>query len=218
MSGKRKLLVGLLIGILLVAPSLVVKEPTVPQSSPVASAAAPTTSAPPPPPGPDAGARARLEARRDALLPRFTFSGDRIRGGGWYEHKTWGPWWERSHLEAPVTAEGRIYLKSYFIGSEWIFHDRLVVRLGDRVIETAVVPSFSDENQRELRGTFVTETLHFTSASDGGLLARLAADTVSPALLRLEGGPRTQEYPLGRAQRRALAEAFELAGILRQLR
>lgn len=206
-----------------VAATLVVVFVTIPRSDSadiagVPPAPAPTAPATAAPAALDAEARGRLEARLKELLPRFRFDRDEVRGGGWYEHYRVLEWGGGTHLAAPVTADGEIYLRATYRGDSWVFAERLVARIGERVLESGRISSRSADNQRRVVSGGVTETLHFANVTDGLILATIASDPSQPARIRFEGSERSDDVVLTAADRRGLAEAFELASILRRLR
>lgn len=178
----------------------------------------PTTEPDPSAPNrPDPAEAHRLEARLRELRPKFRFDRDEIRGGGWFEHRWLAAEAGRAMLAAPVNATGFTYLRAQYVGDQWVFADRLVARIGDRVIETGGFRGFSSDVHRNARGSGVSETLHFTEVSDGGLLAAIASDPKRPVRIRFEGRERQVDITLPQADRVALAESYELGAAIRRL-
>lgn len=159
-------------------------------------------------------------ARIRTLQAKFRFSPDSIEGGGWYRPKSESAdnSWNRTFLGIWVAANGRTYLESHFYGDSWIFHDHIVVRLGDQVLRSEVIPSYSDLNSRHNSSGSVWETLSFTGGKDNGILNAIAeAPDSMPIRVRLEGDDRMREFVLAKRDRIAIQEGDELGALLRKV-
>lgn len=148
------------------------------------------------------------------------FKPDEIEGGGWYGHvnQTTENSWNRNYLDAPVNATGRVYLRSNFYGDTWIFHEKLVVRVGETRLESGVIPGYSDQNHRTNSGGSVWETLHFTLVSDGGIMDAIAAAPEATVRVRFQGDENYHDIVLSSRDKRAIAESVEFGNVLRRLR
>lgn len=162
-------------------------------------------------------ARAADAARLPVLKRRFVFEPDEIRGGGWYTHVNQTPdnSWNRCYLGAPVTSEGQAYLRSRYYGDDWIFHTKVAVRIGDRVMDSREVPSYSELSNYFNSGGSVWETITFVGELDGGILAAIvSSDNATPITVRLEGGQGNRTFKLSDRDRAALKDSYELSRIL----
>lgn len=176
---------------------------------------APKPVAPAPPPA-DTAQQRRLRERLAVLKRSFEFDGDAVRGGGWYTHRRFANDFGRPMLWVPVEHTGHFYLSSLYRGDSWIFHERVVVRIGDRVIESPSLSRLSANNRTEVLYGGIKEELHFVG-SDGGVLGAIAADSTSKIVVRLEGREKYWDFTLSAGDRRAIRESVELARLLKRV-
>lgn len=179
---------------------------------------------PPPPPAPvaptpppvDTAQQRRLGERLAALKRSFNFDKDEVRGGGWYTHQRFYVSTPRPMLWVAVDHEGRAYLISAYRGDSWIFHERIAVRVGDRVLESPVLSGLSPNNRTETLYGGVKEELHFVDG-DGGVLGGIAADTMSRIVVRQEGREKYHAFTLNDSDRRAIRESVELGRLIKKI-
>ena len=137
----------------------------------------------------------------------------------------------RKRIEPVVTSSGTIFLRSVYRDRDWIYHDRVIVRVGDREYESDALPATSpDVTRRESRressrdrrnGRYtedrnVYETVRYRGNSDNGILRAIAEAGDAKVTMRLAGGPRVYDKELSGDDKRLFAEAVELATLLRQ--
>lgn len=180
----------------------------------------------PPPPQPalaaqkappiDTAQQRRLRERLAVLKRSFEFDQDAVRGGGWYTHRRFANDFGRPMLWVPVEHTGRFYLSSLYRGDSWIFHERVVVRIGDRVVETPSLSRLSENNRTEVLYGGIKEELHFVG-NDGGVLGAIAADSTSKIVVRLEGREKYSDFTLSAGDRKAIRESVELARLLKRV-
>lgn len=152
------------------------------------------------------------------LKRKFRFDADAIEGGGWYEHRnqTVDNSWDRTYLEVHVAHDGRTYLSSHYYGDDWIFHDRLVVRIGDNRLESDAIPSFDKSAVRHNSGGSVWESLHLTGGRDNGILEAIAKDSTSAILVRLAGDRSQRDIVLSKRDHEAIRDGYALGRLLKQ--
>ena len=161
----------------------------------------------------------QMVTRLAALKKRFRFDKDEVEGGGWYGHQnqTVDNSWDRSYLEIHVADDGRTYLSSHYYGDSWIFHERVIVRIRDRVLQSDEIPSYDKRNVRHNSGGSVWESLHLTAAADNGILEAIAADSTSPVRVRLDGKRDLHDFVLAARDRKAIRDGRELGCLIRGL-
>ena len=134
----------------------------------------------------------------------------------------------RKRLEPVVLSTGTIYLRSVYRDRDWIYHDHVVVRIGDQ--ELASEPQGANSasvtrrevrrNGRDSRGRnyedYVAETVSYRGRSDGGIVEAIAKSGRAPVHVRFTGGPRQFEKALSDDERKLFAEAWELAALFRE--
>lgn len=160
---------------------------------------------------------AHRNRRLEALKRRFVFKRDEIEGSGWYTHRsqTVDNSWNRTYLKVHVSEHGHAYLASEYTGDDWIFHERVVVRIADRILRSEVIPGYSDLNYRHNSGGTVWETLHFTGGKDNGIMAAIAEAGGQAIRVRLEGDQYSKDFVLSARDQRAIQEGVELGRLLR---
>ncbi len=134
----------------------------------------------------------------------------------------------RKRLEPVVLSTGAISLRSVYRDRDWIYHDHVVVRIADRelrsVAQRADAPTVSRRvarrSERDSRGRatdgFISESVTYRGASDGGITEAIAKAGSVPVHVRFSGGPRQFEMTMSDAEKRLFASAWELAMLYRQ--
>jgi hypothetical protein len=144
--------------------------------------------------------RARTAAI-DSLKKQFTFKRDSIYDGGYYEPR--GQSGAGTDLLCFVSDRGVLDFRSVYVGDDWIFHEQVVARIGDRVVETATVPTYDKDNYNNTIGGGVFESITFLDNRDGGLPRAIAESEGEVINIRLVGRQRTHDFKLStRAQNR----------------
>ncbi|MEP7384157.1 MAG: hypothetical protein ABI910_20950 [Gemmatimonadota bacterium] len=136
----------------------------------------------------------------------------------------------RKRIEPVITSTGTLTLRSVYRDRDWIYHDHVVVRIGDVELRTASLPASSpDVSRREIRQSgrdsrgrsrddYVSERLSYRGDSDNGILQAIAQAGAAPVSMQLAGGPRLYEKKLSEDEKRLFVEAVELAALLRARR
>jgi hypothetical protein len=137
----------------------------------------------------------------------------------------------RKRIEPVVTSSGTIFLRSVYRDRDWIYHDRVIVRVGDQEYESAALAATSpDVTRRESRresssdrrrgryteDRYISETVRYRGNSDNGIVRAIAEAGDAKVTMRLAGGPRVFDKTLSDDEKRLFAEAMELATLLRQ--
>jgi hypothetical protein len=137
----------------------------------------------------------------------------------------------RKRIEPVIHSSGRIYLRSVFRNTDWIYHDQVVVRIGDRDFESDRIPISDRRNTRRViqdaeygrRGSrrteqkrYVGETILFTNGADNGIMNAIAADPSKPAELRFVGRELSHAQTMSDDDKNRIAAGVELARLLRE--
>lgn len=139
----------------------------------------------------------------------------------------------RKRIEPVVTSSGTIFLRSVYRDRDWIYHDHVVVRVGETELRTTPLPATSPNvSRREVRRTsslgsrdrrrerddYVDETVSYRGADGTAVINAIAQAGSAAVTMQLAGGPRTFEKTLSDDEKRLFAEARELAALLRSQR
>lgn len=134
----------------------------------------------------------------------------------------------RKRIEPVVTSSGTLSLRSVYRDRDWIYHDHVVVRVGDTELRTAPQPATSrDVSRREIRRTsslgnrnrgrddYVSELVSHRGADGDAIIQAIVGAGKSTVTMQLAGGPRSYEKKLSDDEKRLFSEAYELASLLR---
>lgn len=134
----------------------------------------------------------------------------------------------RKRLEPVVTSSGTLFLRSVYRDRDWIYHDHVVVRVGDTELRTAPQPSTSrDVSRREIRRTsslgnrnrgrddYVSELVSHRGADGDAIIQAIIGAGKATVTMQLAGGPRSYDKKLSDDEKRLFSEAHELASLLR---
>ena len=137
----------------------------------------------------------------------------------------------RKRIEPVVVSSGTIFLRSVYRDRDWIYHDHVIVHVGDREYVSDALPATSpDVTRRETRkessrdrrsGRYtedrnISESVRYRGSSDNGILRAIAEAGDAKVTMRLAGGPRVFDKTLSDDEKRLFAEAMELATLLRR--
>lgn len=153
-----------------------------------------------------------------ALEKEFEFLPDRIGGGGWYvvpdgfvNHLN------RKRIEPVVLSGGGVYLRSLYRNKGWLFHDHIRVRIGDRVLQTAAVPSYDKSNARQvLESGFISERVSYFGVDAVAIIQAIAeAPAQTPIVVQFVGSEYQHTMDLGAGDRRKFVAAWQLSALLK---
>jgi hypothetical protein len=137
----------------------------------------------------------------------------------------------RKHIEPVVTSSGTIFLRSVYRDRDWIYHDRVIVHVGDQEYVSEALPATSpDVTRRETRressqdrrrgrydeDRYISESVRYRGGNDNGIVRAIAEAGDAKVTMRLAGGPRVFDKALSNDEKRLFAEALELAKLLRR--
>jgi len=170
--------------------------------------------------------------RIEQLAGLFDFEREGTSAEGWYRVKDPIAGTNvRKRIEPVIHSSGRIYLRSVFRNTDWIYHDQVAVKIGDRELESARIPASDGRNTRrviqdaeyETRGNrrterkrYVGETILFTNGADNGILNAIAADPSKPIELRFVGRELSHTQTMSDDDKKRIAAGVELAKLLRE--
>jgi hypothetical protein len=118
-------------------------------------------------------------------------------------------------LRAWVDDRGRATIQSVYIGSDWIFHEAMAVRVGERILESVKVPSYDPDNDSKAGGSLVVEAVAYRDGRDRGIFDAIATAGDAPVRVRLIGRQRQRDFVLTPGDRAAIRDVSELATLLR---
>ncbi len=136
----------------------------------------------------------------------------------------------RKRIEPVITSSGTIFLRSVYRDRDWIYHDHVVVRVGDTELRTTPLPatspnvsrrevrrtsSLGSRDRRRVRDDYVDESVSYRGADGTAVINAIAQAGPAAVTMQLAGGPRTFEKTLSDDEKRLFAEARELAALLR---
>jgi hypothetical protein len=138
----------------------------------------------------------------------------------------------RKRIEPAITSTGALFLHSVYRDRDWIYHDHVLVQIGDRERRTEAVESTSPQMSRRTvprtgsslgrgrsrgneRDDFIAETVSYRGEDESAIVQAIGAAGSAPVTMQLAGGPRHFEKALSKDEKRLFAEAVELAQLIR---
>lgn len=158
--------------------------------------------------------RDSLSRLRDSLKTHFVIV-EISSGSGFYQHRNQlsDDTYNRTYLYAPVSLDGALSFASQYFGEDWIFHERLIVDVGDRRFETETYPVDSPKNIRTSVAGSVWEALEMGTTSNGVLRA-IAENPEARVRVTMVGRQRDHSFDLSRRDKVAIAESVRFSDIL----
>jgi hypothetical protein len=156
----------------------------------------------------------RFVAERERLSLNFTLKYDEFTKTGWYKHKL-GPQPHQTSIKAHVKTDGFCYLESIYLSTNWIFHDKIMVRIKDSVITSKTPSLSSDLIDRYVYFSKIKEELSLIE-NDNGILNFIAKANINETVfVRLVGESYHHDYRLKKRHQIAIKEAFRYAELIR---
>jgi hypothetical protein len=160
----------------------------------------------------------------EKLKQNFIFESDEFKGGGWYTHKnqTVDKTYNRTYLGTQVSADGYIYLSSHYydsssryLSSHWIFHKKVLVKIGATVLETDEISALSNDQSRDYGSGSIWEVNHYTKNRDNGIIKLIAENYDKEIKVRFVG-KYDIDIVLADQDKVAIKESYELSELLRK--
>lgn len=156
----------------------------------------------------------------DSLKSHFFKSNDEFEKISWYTHKILGDhdyWSNRCTIVARVRNDGFEYMESNFHGSDWIFHNKITVLIGDKIIESPFIPTYSKDHKTDNNENGVWEVNCYNQTGDNGILKAISEDTNAVIKVRFQGDQKVRDVILSKADKKAISESNLLSAALSNL-
>lgn len=166
-------------------------------------------------------ALAAIEAEKNKkafenLKRKFTYKKDEFKDIGFYTHKTWGKNWKnRCTLTSDVNSSGYVWLNSNYSREDWLFHTRIIVKIGDETIRSEEVPTYSDNHRTDNAGGRVWEVITYND--DKGILKAIAENSDKKIKVRFEGDKYYHDVTLSSKDKLALKDCYELGQLIKKM-
>ena len=137
----------------------------------------------------------------------------------------------RKRIEPVVTSRGTLFLRSIYRDRDWIYHDHVIVRIGEEELRTAPLPATSrDVSRRTIQRTsslgernrnrrqdddYVSEAVSYRGNDGDAIIRAIVRAGSANVTMQLAGGPRVFDKTLSDDEKRLFREAAELATLLR---
>ena len=91
------------------------------------------------------------ENKLNSIIANFEINKDDFKKITWYKHKHFSSKkYNETYLQTPVNNKGYIYLVSCYYGEDWLFHEKLLIKIGENVFESPRVPTYSENHHTEI--------------------------------------------------------------------
>ena len=153
------------------------------------------------------------------LKTKFKYKYDEFEKKGWYEAKTQiaDSTWNSQMLKVHVNNVGYAYLEDQYYGSDWIFHTRIEVKIGDTIYKSKDIPSYDPDNTTENSGGTVWETISYTGDKDGGILKAIAESGDAVIKVRFAGDRGVKDFTLSKRDQQAIKDAYQLSDLIKKV-
>lgn len=164
----------------------------------------------------------KLEADKkelEILKKNFDYKYDEFDKKGWYTHKsqTISNSLSRTYLKVLVNNTGYNYLESQYYGSDWLFHTRVEVKIGDAIYKSDDVSTFDENNSRDNTGGSVWETISYTKDRDNGIIVAIALAGDTPIKVRFAGDEGVKDITLSKKDQQAIQDSYRLSQLLKEI-
>jgi hypothetical protein len=124
--------------------------------------------------------------------------------------------YNRTYLRSHLDLNGNFYISSYFCGASNINHSQIKVSIGDRSINSEVVP-FDDFNNRHFDdGGNKWEVVNYKDGKDNGIIDFIAQNMKSSIKVQFIGKG-TQSIIMEQFDKEAIADGYEISFILQEI-
>ena len=101
------------------------------------------------------------------LKKKFIYEKDEFRDIGFYTHRNWGKYRpNRKTLTTGLNSHGYVYLVSRYYADDWLFHTKINVKIGDKVLSSPTVETFDDNHVTDNEGGKIWERVTYPDAKD----------------------------------------------------
>jgi hypothetical protein len=166
----------------------------------------------------DTAERKRALQQLAELKRKFDFEADKIYGGGIYTPSSQATdyTFNKSYLGVRIDSHGNVYPESHYYGDEWIFHSKVVAKVGGAVLESDDIPSYDHAVHHFSGSGSVWETISFVGGRDNGIFEAVAKSSDEPIIVRFIGRDGYKEFNLSARDRNAIRDGYRLATLLQE--
>lgn len=153
----------------------------------------------------------------DSLSRKFYKQKDEITGVTWFTNKRWGKYWPRwKTLISYVSDQGFTYLMSNYFSSDWVFHNKIIVKVGETLYTSGVVDR-NEDSYKDGVNDGVFENISFLKNNDNGIYEAIVNSNNEKVIVRFEGDKQVSDIMLSQQDIKALKESWLLAKSIREL-
>jgi ATP-dependent Clp protease ATP-binding subunit ClpA len=166
-----------------------------------------------------AKAKKELENKIATLKKNFVVQKDEFNDTEFYTHKNIGNNYPNfKTIYATLNNDGFIYLRSNYYADDWIGHERVSVKIGDKAkTNTESVPSYHKNNRTDNNSRNVWENVSYEQGQHI-IEAVWRAKPSEKILVRFHGRKFYDDITLGPKSREALIQSYELSSAIKDLR
>ena len=120
----------------------------------------------------------------------------------------------RSLLEVTVFQDGSFAVETNYNASDWIFHTHILVSIKGIVIESPIIPTYSDNHNSKVYSGGIWESIWLTE--DNGIVQFIAENYKENIKVRLEGEDWYKDKVLSTKVKNNIKNAFELSEMIKK--
>lgn len=158
------------------------------------------------------------KTRLAELKKKFNYKYDEFQEKGWYEAKTQtvANTFDKKMLKVNVNNVGFAYLSDQYYASDWLFHTRIEVKIGDTLYKTDDVETYDPHNVTNNSGGSIWEWIDYTGDKDNGIIKAIAESGTLPIKVRFTGGQGVDDITLSERDRQAIKDSYELSNLIKE--
>jgi len=158
----------------------------------------------------------KIKKKITNLKRKFLYQKDEFENIGFYTHKRFGKnWANRKTLTVGLNSTGYIYLKSNYYSTDWLFHNKVLVKIGENKYETATVERYKDNSRTSNSGGHIWEVI--TYENEERIIGYIANRFNEKISIRFVGSKYHDDAVLSYKDKIAIKESYELAELLENL-
>lgn len=160
------------------------------------------------------------EIRFKELVKNFDYKKDEFSGKGWYRHKihNLNNILHKNCLFVHVNSTGYYYLEDQYYDTDWIFHTKIEVKIGNTVYRSKEIPTYNEDNVTENYGGYVWENISYTSGGDKGIVKAIAENDTVKIKVRFIGRQYNSDFTLSEKDKKAIKESYELSCLIYRIK
>jgi hypothetical protein len=96
-----------------------------------------------------------------------------------------------------------------------MFHEKVQVKIGDKVYESDTVPTTNKNNITDPTGEGIYENVSYIGGGDNGIIEAIAKSGTQEVHVRFEGRQSVHDFTLNTKDKQAIVDGYRLSQLLK---